>query len=469
MVSRDDDTARLVQALARLLVRVPPPRMLLGREPAVALACRDAVVVALRETAAQAETTANTSRVVGPSAARATLITGLRAALDAVPLTTATPLPLPRALAAPPTPGTAAWRDAAVAAATLERHPGWLPAAGLPAAARTLAHLCAALPVLDADLAAALPPQPGHPRSALSGPRDHLRAAADDLARHVAAHGPRAGSPGVQVDLRGALPSRPHARPVPGLPDVPNATRHLAGLLERRGADLTLAEVRAAVRVLSAGHTLAARVLPGLAVEQLAPAGPLYRGLRGGVATLGEPDLSVLILAGDIHRHLTQPPAHPRHPAPPRLPPRTGEQPTRASPPKVGDHPEQQLQDTLVDWLPAAAALAGVIEHGLGRAAAAGNLYTVADGLPPGGPTTLLWRPARPAEDPPLLAAARAASAAADTAARSSGRSPAPALTITIALARLHDALALRHNPASQPEQPHPTPTTPPAGRERGR
>ncbi len=468
MVSRDDDTARLVQALARLLARVPPPRMLRGREPAVALACRGAVVVALRQAAAQAETTANTSRVVGPSAARATLITGLRAALDAVPLSTATPLPLPRALAAPPTPRTAAWRDAAVAAATLERHPGWLPAAGLPAAARTLAHLCAALPVLDADLAAALPAQPGHPHSALSGPRHHLRAAARDLARHLAAHGPPAGSPGVQVDLRGALPSRPHARPVSGLPDVPNATRHLAGLLERRGPDLTLAEVRAAVRVLSAGHTLAARVLPGVAVEQLAPTGPLYRGLRGGVATLGEPDLPVLILAGDIHRHLTQPPAHPRHPAPPRAPTApTGKQPTRGAPPEVGNHPERQLQDTLVDWLPAAAALAGVIEHGLGRAAAAGNLYTVADERPPASPTTLLWRPARPAEDLPLLAAARAASAAADTVARSSGRPP-PAPALTLALARLHDALALRQHPASQPEQAHPAAATP-AGRGRGR
>lgn len=466
MVSRDDDTARLVQALARLLVRVPPPRRLLGREPAVALACRDAVVVALRCVAAQAETIANTSRVVGPSAARATLITGLRAALDAVPLTTATPLPLPRALAAPPTPGTAAWRDAAVAAATLERHPGWLPAAGLPAAARTLAHLCAALPVLDADLAASLPPHPGHPHSALSGPRDHLRAAADDLARHVAAHGPPAGSLGVQVDLRGALPSRPQARPVPAVREVPNATRHLAGLLERRGPDLTLAEVRAAVRVLSAGHTLAARVLPGLAVEQLAPAGPLYRGLRGGVATLGEPALPVLILAGDIHRHLTQPPAHPRHPTPP---PTTGEQLTRGPTPEVGDRRKRQLQDTLVDWLPAAAALAAVIEHGLGRAAAAGNLYTVADGLPPGNQTTLLWRPARPAEDLPLLAAARAASAAADTIARSSGRTPpAPAPALTIALARLHDALALRQHPGSRREQPHPA-TVMPAGRERGR
>ncbi len=461
MVSRDDDTARLVQALARLLVRVPPPRMLLGREPAVALACRDVVVVALRAAAAQAEATANTSRVVGPSAARATLITRLRAALDAVPLHTATPLPLPRALAAPPTPGTAAWRDAAVAAATLERHPGWLPTAGLPAAARTLAHLCAALPVLDADLAAALPPQPGHPHSALSGPHDHMRAAARDLARHLAAHGPPAGSPGLQVDLRAALPTRPHARPVPAVTDVPNATRHLAGLLERRGPDLTLSEVRAAVRVLSAGHTLAARVLPGVAVEQLAPAGPLYRGLRGGVATLGEPALPVLILAGDIHRHLTQPPAHPRHPAPP---PPTGQQPVRASPPEVGDHPEQQLQDTLVDWLPAAAALAAVIEHGLGRAAAAGNLYTVADGLPPGNPTTLLWRPARPAEDLPLLAAARAANAAADTVARGNGRPP-PAPEIILALARLHDALALRQHPASQPEQPHPAAATP-AGRE---
>jgi len=468
VVSRDDDTARLVQAVARLLVRVPPQRMLLGREPAVALACRDAVVVALRGAAAQAETTANTSRVVGPSAARATLITGLRVALDAVPLSTATPLPLPRALAAPPTPGTAAWRDAAVAAATLERHPGWLPAAGLPAAARTLAHLCAALPVLDADLAAALPAQPGHPHSALSGPHDHLRAAADDLARHLAAHGPPAGSPGVQVDLRNGLPTRPHARPVPGLPDVPNATRHLAGLLERRGPDLTLAEVRAAVRVLSAGHTLAARVLPGVAVEQLAPAGPLYRGLRGGVATLGEPSLPVLILAGDIHRHLTQPPAQGRHSERPPLPPPANGQPTRGSLPAVGDHSEGQLQDILVDWLPAAAALAGVIEHGLGRAAAAGNLYTVADGLPPGSPTTLLWRQARPAKDLPLLAAARAASAAADTLARSGSGRPPPAPALTLALARLHDALALRQHPASQPEQAHPAAAMP-AGRERGR
>ncbi len=425
------DTALLAQALAELLAAGGErPAALRGAEPPIALAARDILLTALRGRAVEVE------RLTARSPAKPPLrpaVADLRAALYQLPLAASAPMPLRQAISAPTTASTRRWQQAARAATTLELHHGRPQPADVPAAAGALAQLTAALPVLDGDLAAALPSDPRGIPAALTADQEHqnLTAAAAALAERTSNW---SGNDKTGVH---ELPTVPRVRPVRGLHDVPNATRHLAALLDRRGADLTLREVRAVARLLATGHQLAARILPGIDPALLAAARSLYQLQDGQAATLGRPAPPILILAGEVRHHLRQ------HAEQPSLPTTATEQ--------------QQLRDTTANWLPAAAAAAHALHAGLRDAAAAGNLYVPSQGAR-GRHPDLLWQRARIDTELPLLTAARTASDVATHLARQHRSRSLHPDTTAVAVGRLQHAVAGRQatppSPTVEPPRP---------------
>jgi len=306
-MSLADDVARLAQATATLLASEAEHSVLRGGDPPVALTCRDAVLLALRGLAA------DVSAQAGPPPQRDLARTAeeLRGALDRLPLVTAGGMPLREALARKAAPVAARWQEAARSGALLERHRGSLHPTEVLGTAAALAELAAALPALDSDLTAALPTLIARLDPALTAREHHDVTAAAGRLRTVSATLTAGHPEGVDVPL----PSVPRVRALRSVQDAPNATRHLAVLLQRRGEDLTLLEVRAAVRVLSAGNALAARLLPAVDVSPPVGARPFYELQNGVVATLGRPAPAVLALSREVREQLLRQAQAPLPPA----------------------------------------------------------------------------------------------------------------------------------------------------------
>ncbi|MDP9496638.1 MAG: hypothetical protein M3P46_03055 [Actinomycetota bacterium] len=306
--------------------------MLPAQEQRTVLLARDTLVTELRDLAAG---------VLGhPRTVRDDLLTSspphaLHAALTDLPLTgeaSAGERRLTDALAAPGGPLTRAWQDTARAAVALERYHHQLPALAGPdawAVARDTAELAAALPHLDADLAAALPADTTAARRALRAPEAHglLRLAADEIRAHTS------DLPDSAAALE--VTARPRITPVRSLGDLPEATATLTALLQHRGADLTALEARATLQALTAGVDLTARLLhatsrgddPAAAAagHLHAAVPPLRQLLHEPLATLTPPSAGVLHLAQQIRAQLTAAStlADRLHPMQPRRGPRT--------------------------------------------------------------------------------------------------------------------------------------------------
>lgn len=292
----DADLARLANAVGRLLASGSTPAAALrGAEPPAATACRDAVVVAMRGLAASVSSAGLSRGIQDREFARA--IAGLHDALLQLPRAAPDPMPFSRALDVAGGAVLTQWQQAARAAVALEPYQDLLRAKHAPAASRDLAALVTALPTLDADLAGLLPGRSGMNVGALLDMAAHERlvAAAARVPGVTTASGP------VDVE-RPLIPRVAHVR---NLSDTPAATLHLAALIERRGIELTVLEVRAGARVLADGVELAAALLPEDVAElrsALAPA--LTELMHGQVATLTKPAHDVLWLAAQIRQRL---------------------------------------------------------------------------------------------------------------------------------------------------------------------
>jgi len=233
-VTYDSDIAAMARATAALVVTGDGALQLRGAEPPAAMACRDALVTALR---GGLEGLASTWIHDG-SAGQRQVARDLKELTDALrDLTAASPggMSLGPALAVRGGPLTVAWQGTAREAAALEIHRGRILRSQIPAAARDLAELAVTLPLLDGDLAAALPTPPQALTDAAAPARVAL--AAEGL-RQIHGQEPAPTS---------SAQAAPRAIPlVRSFSDLPGATRHLAGLVEWRGSELTAAEVRAA-------------------------------------------------------------------------------------------------------------------------------------------------------------------------------------------------------------------------------
>lgn len=305
-----DDVARLARAVAALTAAGPPTGILHGAERQAVLVSRDALATELRDL---------TRVVLGiapqPSRLDLELITvnparALHAALANLHTVAGNGTPLTNALAVGGGPLTSSWQRAARGAVALEQyHDVLITIAGEDARAvvRDISEVAAALPYLDADLAAALPVD-DPARDQLLEPTWHglVRLAAIEVQAQTADLPPDATH--VQ------LPERPRVLPVRTVADLPPATWQLTQLIAARGAELTAVEARAVARVLAAGVELTARVLadpastaPGSAVTRhLSAAVPHLQQVAGRpLATLTPPSPAVLFLAQQLRERLT--------------------------------------------------------------------------------------------------------------------------------------------------------------------
>jgi len=310
-----EDMTCLARAVAALTTHPGPPERwpaLSELERPAALAARDAVVRELRDL------TRLVLRRPAPARADLSLVTvspaqALRVALDAVPMATGSDTALTDTLTVAGGPLTSAWQAAARAAVALEAYHGQI-VAGLPdddawTLTRDLADLALAVPHLDADLAAALPPGDEQTPRLLLDPAGHglIRLAATELQAQTVDLAPAA------AHLASAAPGRPGM--VRNVAELPAATRHLTALLTARGPALTAVESRAVARTLAAGAHLTARILDrthpqhpdgsAAAVNLRAAAAHLQQVANAKVATLRPPAPAVLFLTQQIGQRLT--------------------------------------------------------------------------------------------------------------------------------------------------------------------
>ena len=430
-MSYRDDAARLARALADLLTtdqtapappppeQVPTQQVPAAQVPAeqlpAALVCRDTVVGAVRDlTGALLRATPPPVRAA-PDLLMRSPTHALHAALQDLRPVTQGELTLTDALAAAGSAPVALWQQAARAAVALERHHDDAAALPGPAAwsvARDLAALGSALTVLDADLAATVDTAAGaagtagaatdtfpHVVAALLDEPAHalLQLAAAEVAAHTA-DVPFAAT---------ALPGRPqrHVQPVRRLADLPAAGQQLAELLRSRGSQLTVVEVRAALRAVTYGVDLTARALtawpaaptvldegdaqfrgappsqPGdanRAVEQLQQALPdLQHLLHSPLATLTPPAPGVLLLSQQLQTRLT---------AAGRL---HDQLQSHAAPAA----PRAALNQALARWAVTAAPVVDAAAEGLRAAAASRALLVPRQDPTPARYGPLLWLP----------------------------------------------------------------------------
>jgi hypothetical protein len=152
------------------------------------------------------------------------------------------------------TPVERLWHDAARSCICLQSYTDALDR--LPedtgwAVLRDLVDLASAIPDLDADLAASLPTN--HPAlPALGEGRSHQvgRLAAREATAHV---GTRVEDGKPQTVALVAFRQRPALRPPRDVHDLPAATRLLATVINHRGENITVDEVRRVVRLLHGG------------------------------------------------------------------------------------------------------------------------------------------------------------------------------------------------------------------------
>ncbi len=302
-----EDATRLARAVAALTAHPERWRVLSEPERPAALAARDTVVSELRDL------TRLVLRRPAPARADLSLITAspgqaLRVALDALPMATTSDTVLADTLTVAGGPLTSAWQAAARAAVTLESYHG-LIVDGLSdddawTLTRDLADLALAVPHLDADLAAALPPDDGQTRRLLLDPAGHglIRLAATELQAQTVDLTPAA------ADLAAPIPRRPGM--VRDVAELPAATRHLTALLTATGPALTAVESRAVARTLAAGADLTARILnrnhpqhpdgSAAATHLHTAAKHLQKVANAKVATLRPPAPAVLFLTQQI-------------------------------------------------------------------------------------------------------------------------------------------------------------------------
>jgi len=415
-VSYAEDVRRLAGAAAMLVGAGPPaPDSVHPNEQQTGLAARDAVAGELRSLTTvllgERPTRAERPELLASSPAHA-----LRAALNDLPATATAPLPQTGALARNGGPFTRGWQDAARAAVALERYHdllACLPGPQAWAAIRDVAELAAALPQLDADLAAALPTAGTEgARAALLDPVPHglLRLAADELRVHTA------DLPAGSTDL--ALPERPRLQPPSTLADLPGATRQLALLVAHRGPHLTAAESRAALRVLADGVDLTGRVLAlthpaknhptAIARQHLQDALPdLQQLLHEPLATLTRPAPAVLYLAEQIRARLGTAAA---------LADRLQDQ---LQPADTREADFARLAAPLTRWAIETPALIAALEDSLSRAIDTRRLLAPRQEPTRGRRMDLLWLPvANAAGDHPAISAASRSTAHLSTAAR---------------------------------------------------
>jgi len=379
-MSYDADLARLADTVGRLLASGSTPTAALrGPEPPAATACRDAVVVALSGIAASVSRAGLPHGTQDRELARA--VAGLHDALLQLPRAAPDPMPFRRALDVAGSTVLTQWQQAARAAVALEPYQDLLRAQHAPAASRDLAALAGALPTLDADLAGLLPGRSSTNIDVL------LDGAAHERLLVAAARVPGVGAPSEPFDVeRPLVPRVAHVR---NLSDTPAATRHLAALIERRGGELTMLEIRAAARVLADGVELAAALLPQRVAElhsALAPA--LTELMHGQVATLTKPPHEVLWLAAQIRQGLV-----------------TGLQ-THNRLTLTGAEAQPNEMSDVERWLSSASYLAQRLHAGLRSLAADGKLLVPRQNPCRSQHAAYLWMPEQPAASPHLPAIA---------------------------------------------------------------
>lgn len=255
-----DDLAR---AVAQLLVDGPAQRTALA-EPGLVMAARNAVVSQTRVLIAAANQTRHPR--LTPITARDLAVqpvTALVGALAQLPpaegaaASAGVVSPLRAA-----TPVDCGWYDAVRACICLESYVdalGRLPEECRWAVLRDLTDIAAALPELDADLAASLPPDHPALRQLSRGPQhDVLRLAARVASAHLdSRHAEVLPRSPVSVGLRHA----PELRCPTGVRDLPAATQGLAAAVRQRGPSIAIDEIRSVVRMLRGGLEDVAAVL----------------------------------------------------------------------------------------------------------------------------------------------------------------------------------------------------------------
>jgi hypothetical protein len=454
-----DDAGRLAHAAAELLAAGPAPGGFLPhRERQTALAARDAVTQELRDltrgllgAVAEDATTCTELLLTSPTHA-------LHAALSDMPPTARDHLPLSDLFRTDARPLTRAWQDAARAAVTLERYHDLLPMLSGQdawAIARDAAEVAAALPHLDADLAAALPPSSHSARAALLHPDAHglVRLAAAELLAQTADLTP--GSALAEVTVR------PRIHSVRTLTDLPDATATLAVLLEQRGAEVTVAETRSTAQALAQGIDLTIRLWvatnrvdgpPSAVLQCMRDAIPALRQLlHEPFATLTPPAPAVVHLAHQVREGLEAAGSHVD-----RL-----ERSVRHG---AATQNLVRLTAPMTQWALVAPRVATELHHSLQQAAATGRLLEPRRGQGPEREQHLLWH--RPMQGtyvnpcPAVRAAATAATALNDARAAfasnglnlQSTPSPDAALQATFTFDDLRTALHAR----PQRELPNP-------------
>lgn len=402
--------AQLVGSVAALTAAGPAPTPTLSAtERSAVLTARDVVVAELRGLSAALlrlgpRGVRGELRLIAARPAHALYL----ALADLPPAAGADRMSLLDAVAADGGPLTRGWQDAARAAVTLEAYHNALTekpsAADAWVAVRDLAEVAAALPYLDADLAAALPASTDPARAGLLEPVTHglVSLAAEQL------RGQTADLPSRVVNIVRHEP--PRVRPVRTVGELPNATRNLAALVAGRGAKLTALEARAVARALTEGVDLTARVLtaaPSGEPAALAAAGQLSGALsglqqivHGQLATLTPPEPAVLFLAQQIRERLT-------------VVTRLVDQLQHEISPRSAAEGLLRVAATMSQWSIEAIGAASDLRDGLHAAATGGKLLMPREDLPRGASGRYLWVSVSPktAGTQPVVAAATHAAA----------------------------------------------------------
>ncbi len=297
--------AGLSAQLAELLAAGPPPpgdRLPAAQVPEV-LGARDVVA---------AEVAALVRRLIHAGPASAADLQPGHLVTDPAHVLHAALYDLPRAAGAGDdqrrwTTGTSPWAHAARAAASFEHDHERLAALPGPAAWQALrdaAALAAALPHLDADLAARLPPGHGTARNALAGPGPQalVGIAAGQLRYQLADLD--ADGPAELLD-----PTPPKEMVLRSAADLPEGMRRLAAVLDQ-AERIAAVDVRAVATVLTAAAELARADLrtPAPARHALSA---VQAGLRpvqtGAWDTVSPRSWRLQTLTTEIHRQLRDP------------------------------------------------------------------------------------------------------------------------------------------------------------------
>ncbi|HWG98263.1 MAG TPA: hypothetical protein VNV66_02820, partial [Pilimelia sp.] len=202
--------------------------------------------------------------------------------------------------------------EAARAAATLEPHLDRiadLPGPAAWAALADLADLATAVPHLDSDLTARLPPGLLEQRAALTDPVPHgvLRLAAEHLTTQL--HDLPAGQP--QEPLLHAAPARAAVLRSPA--DLPDGMRRLTAVLDQVGSRIAATDARLVARLLAYGAQTVQQLIrqPGTSPaltetgRHIAPALPALQQLwETQLATLTAPDPRIRPLVTEIYGQL---------------------------------------------------------------------------------------------------------------------------------------------------------------------